>query len=223
MVTQTQLTSGSGTSASSFTTASIAPSTAQLIVISIISKISSTNPSEAAANGLGLSWNLAGSVLQTGSQHVRLNMYYALSLTPITPGTMTVTFASQVQDDFVWNVTQLGNVFADSSDGVNSIIQIQTSNTGGVNPSVNYNTFAKPTNAAFGVVGSLNLGTSYTPGGSFSQIFSNTSSQEIIEGAFLGQSATSVGWTQGGGQNYPTAVIALEINFLPSGALLMLF
>lgn len=215
-VTQTQLTVGFNSSAgqTSNNTASISPATKNLILVSVTSKIASNDPNVPSVSGCGLTWTSVSSLLQTGNQHVRVTVFRALSQSSITPGALTISFGGQGQDSSAWEVHQFGNVLSDASNGANTIVQVKTATAGGTTPSVSFSTFAKNANAAVGVVGSLSLGTTYTPGGGSSQIWSQTSAEVITAGSFLAQATTAVSWTENT-TTYPTAAIGLELAFQP--------
>lgn len=212
------LTNGFNSSSfSSLTTASISPGSGRLILVAVVTKITASDPNTPTMSGCGLTWTQVATVLQTGSQHVRLTIFRAMSLTAITPGALTISFSGQNQDSGTFDVTEYLGVLTTGTNGANAIVQIVTSNTGGVNPSITLSAFAQNNNANLGIVGSLSLGTTYNPQSGFSQIFSQGSAETVVEGALKNTSSISVSWTQAGGSSYPTAAVAMELAVAPSG------
>lgn len=219
MVTYTKLTEGINSSAfSSITTASVAPDANTLILITVVSKIASSDPNEPTASGLGLTWTQHTSVLQDGSQHVRVTILRALSTTAITGGTVTINFGGQNQDSGAWAIVEYQNVVTTGSNGADAIVQTVTSSAGSTTTTVTLSSFSKNVNATLGVIGSLSLGTTYNLPSGFTQVSRQTSAETIIESDFFNGNDTSLTWTQNG-STYPTAAIAMEIGGRSAGFL----
>ena len=184
------------------------------MIVSVVTKIAATNPNIPTLSGNGLTWTQVATLLQTGDQRVRTTVFRALSLSAITPGAVTADFSGQSQDDGVINISEFGNVVTTGTNGADAIIQTATSIVGGVNPSVSLSAFARQTNATFGVIGSLSLGTSYSS--NIAQLFTRVASETVVQGHFQDTPNTTINWTQSP-STYPTAVLAMEINGSISG------
>lgn len=215
MIPYNQLTSGvQSSTASTYTTAAIAPGANRLILVAVVSKIAATTPNTPTVSGLGLTWDQVATVLQTGSQEVRLTLFRAMSPQPISSGALTISFGGQNQDSGAWGITEFINVKGRGNNGADAIVQAVTSTAGLTTTTVTLSAFANSRNAAIGFIGSLWFGTTQSPGSGFTQLFSSNSSQTIVEGEYDGANNTSITWTQSG-STYPTGAIGIELASLP--------
>ena len=123
-VSATNLTAGNdaGVGGTSFTTASISPSSNTLIQASVITRTSANDPNHATITGNGLTWVEVLSVNfdNSGSQK-RLTVLRALGTA--SAGTCVIDFAAQSQTDCVWVIDQLATTDTSGTNGSGAIVQ----------------------------------------------------------------------------------------------------
>lgn len=207
-VTKTDLTSGSGSSATSFNTASITPSANKLILLSVASRVSGGGNNTPSASGNGITWEVVQSVQEAGSWN-RITILRSMGSAPTT-GAITISFAGQTQVNAIWSVSEYGNVDTSGSNGAGAIVQNAT-NTGvaATTLSVTLGAFADTDNATYGaivseVAGAINNGTGFT------EIHDANTTDNSLETEWRVDNDTSVDWSWGSGAR--VGGIAIEID-----------
>jgi hypothetical protein len=113
---------GSGTNATSYTTASISPASNSLILIAVESDLSGTPP-KPTISGCSLTWVevIDCHFDQSGTQH-RLTVYRALGASPTT-GTVTIDYGATTATGCTWSIDQFQNVDTTGTNGSGAIVQ----------------------------------------------------------------------------------------------------
>ncbi len=198
-ITCTSLTHGSNvTGVSSATTASISPTTNQLVIITINSRNATVDPNQATVTGCGLTWVqiVSNNYDNTGSQK-RETMLRALG-TP-SSGTLTIDFASQVQSDIHWTVDTFTGMDTSGTNGSGAIVQnaVNQDRTGaGTSLTATLSAFGSTNNATYGVGVIGNTGETITQGTGFTKIDTETGGTNLTTfSQFRNDNSTSVGYS----------------------------
>lgn len=114
--------------ASSYNTASITPTSNNLVLLSVSTRTGiSTTPNQPTASGCGLTWVVINSVVYDteSTSRRRLTLFRALGASPST-GAITVDFAGQTQTQMQWCVDQASGVDTSGTNGSGAIVQSAT-------------------------------------------------------------------------------------------------
>ncbi len=124
-ISANQLTADFGSTAlTSYTTASVSPAANRLILVWVGHQVASGGMNATALSGLGLTWDLVDSFVDSTTGNRRVSLFRALSATTPTPGTLTISFASgQTALRCGWSVTEFGGVDTTGTNGANAIVQ----------------------------------------------------------------------------------------------------
>lgn len=170
-VTEAALTSGaSGTDATSYATASIAP-TANNLVLAACLNADNEVPVTPTASGGGLStWVEVRTVTLLGPARRRLTVFRGLSATP-TSGALTFDFAGNTQLTCSWSVAQFENVDLTGTNGSGAVVQsVPTVDAFGTSITMTLAAFGSANNATYGAVIIDDSAEGQTPGGGFTEI-----------------------------------------------------
>jgi len=150
-VVGSNLTSGSDTdSGTTATTASVSPTSNNLILLGIVNTDSGAAPT---ISGLGLTWvQIDSSTFNVTSQDRRINLFRALGT--VTPGTVTITFGSGTQD-IRWSMGQFSGIDTGGTNGSGAIVQSakNVSETAATSWTVTLGAFSNVDNGAYGCFG----------------------------------------------------------------------
>mgnify|MGYP007083448973 CR=1 FL=1 len=221
LITANALTAGgSGSEATSYTTASISPGANRLVIITIHSE-GKANPAAPTNNapsvsGCGITWVSVTSV--AGSQGL-FTMLKGISASP-SSGALTISFSGQTEYNCTWTVDEFIGVDISGTNGANAIVQAGTTytasppNTTSVN--VTLGAFSHVNNATYGSV--INKGgPTINVGSGFTQL-----EQAYVDGAgrvaseWKDSNDTSVDWSWSSVEGGVWA-IAIEIKASASG------
>lgn len=159
----TSLTSNSSlTDASSYATASIAPSAEDFLLASVVNFRNAGAATTPTMTGLSLTWTQIATTITTDNK-LRITMFRAYSATTPASGTLTFDFAGQVQDRCLWSICKATQA---SSPQIQSATNVVTASS----ITVTLLAFADAANnAAFGAFSHLatnnnvlNVGTGFT-------------------------------------------------------------
>jgi hypothetical protein len=159
---------GSGTAASSYTTASITPTANRLLIIFATSKSSFSTVNQPNVSGNGLTWNL---IRFRDNGAFQLSAFWANTGASPSAGSITIDFAGQEQQRCGWSVFEM-----DGADLSTPIVQ-SARNTGLFDTAMSTTlaAFADPTNNA-GVMGyGIEQANTITLESGWTQIHNNTS------------------------------------------------
>lgn len=212
------LTAGSNVDATSYTTASISPTSGNLVLLWVYS-ISASAPNTPTVTGAGLTW-VAVANTGDGSSLRKISLFRAMGT--VTPGTLTIDFAAQTQTGAAWSIVQYTGMDTTGTDGSGAIVQSVTNNTAGANATsltITLAAFASSNNATAGGFGiPLNTaalpaaGSGFTATGQVNQSTPNLS----IGSEFNAGNDTTVDMNAGAA-SIPWAGIATEIKQAVAG------
>lgn len=171
-VSCTNLTTGTGASASSFTTASISPSSNTLILATIVTRTASGDPNHGTMTGNGLTWVEATSTNfdNTGTQK-RKTIFRALGTA--SAGTVAIDFAAQTQTDTNWVIDQCTGTDTSGTNGSGAIVQMADAvftDATHTTATATLGAFSSTNNSTYGSVGIGNGSGTFTPGAGFSTV-----------------------------------------------------
>ena len=203
---------GSGSSASSYNTASISPGAKRLVLLYV-----QTNPTSGTANqptvtGAGMTWTAVISATLGG---YRETLFRALSASPGS-GALTIDFAGQNQNYFNWIVYEFIGVDPSGTNGANAIVQAgsqtlpNSGNSTGI--TVTLGAFGNINNATYGAIASSG---GIATGGSFTELSNFATGSNIAGSEWAASNQTAVNWTWGSSGVNVTA-LAVEIKALQS-------
>lgn len=203
-------TNGDNTDATSYTTASIAP-TANRLILAWVWAIGADAPPEPTLTGNGLTWV---SVATTVVGARRLTLFRAMGASP-SSGAVTIDFAGDTQTGCIWSIAEFSGVNTSGSNGANAIVQAVADNTASnvTSFTVTLATFESPNNATAGGFGiPLNTAGLPDPGSGFSEIGQRNQSSPNLAfvSEFRNDNDTSVDATWGA-STVPAAGIAVEL------------
>lgn len=208
-ITSTNLTSGeSGTTTSTYTTASITPSANKLILISIYHRKGSSGVPTPTVSGNGLTWVQV--LREVNSDEQVVTIFRAMGASPTT-GPVTIDFAGTNEIQAVWSVNEFGNVDQTGTNGSGAVVQSK-----GFHEAVGNTTATTITLSAFGSAnnasyGSLRAGNSITAGSGETALSQTTVNTFFQTEWGINQNAPSWSYSSAGG-SFVTAA-ALEIKF----------
>ncbi len=218
------LTSGSDTTdATSYTTASVAPTAGYVTWLVVAVRISSGTITTPTITGGGLTnWTLHSRV-EAGASLNNLFLFRAYQATAITPAAILIDFAGQTEQNCAWICYETGGVVTTGTVAANSVVQTVAQDDGiVVDPdtmSITLAAFAKANNPTLGVIAvMLNSNTLITSGESFNQldqVLSDdpTASCDLrIQVQSKAANDTVVDWTFNNSTSVRVMGIALELN-----------
>jgi hypothetical protein len=212
MVSATNLTSNTGSSASSFNTASISPASNALILVSVRSNVGSTVTTP-TVSGASMTWVQITATQVAGAADI-IYLFRGLSASPGS-GALTIDFSGQSQDQTHWIVDQLTGVDTGGTNGSGAIVQSNVNSVSSTTTiSVTLSAFGSTSNATYGTIG-RNAATAVTAGGSFTQLAQNATNQRAIQSEWAASPQTTVNWTTGSNTD-SFGAIAAEIKARPS-------
>ena len=168
-VTQTSLTSGTDDNAGSGTsiaTASIAPTSNYLVLVSVVSNVGGH---ATGVSGAGLTFTQVGTGVTLNDSY--LSIWRALSASP-SSGAVTITFSS-APELCLWSISEFGGIDTGGTNGSSAVVQTATnSTTADTTLTVTLSAFGSANNATFGAFsGKDNTATATgTPGTGFTEI-----------------------------------------------------
>ena len=201
-------TDGSSTPASSFATASIAPTASRLILIFVSSEVAG-NPNTPTVTGAGLTFTTVLSYRSVSKDTKRITILRALSQSPST-GALTIDFGGQSQSICQWSVAEFANIDTSGANGAGAIVQSAGNDNNGTSTgiAVTLASFQHPNNAVAGAAAWGN-GNAISPGGAFTTLgttFNNV--RYLSEWANNNQTNVDFTWAS---NNDSSIAIALEI------------
>lgn len=200
----------SGTDATSYATASVAPGSNRLILLTVNSESDLTEtPNAPTASGCGVTWvEVATLAYDTaGSRRGRITLLRGMVASP-SSGAITIDFAGQTQSCCLWTVEEFDGVNTGGTNGSAAVVQSATVNsTGSDAPSVTLAAFADASNnAAYGAFAKEGNPPGFTKETGYtllSDVASTTPvarlSSEWILGEDTSVSSTAPSTNQGGG------------------------
>lgn len=168
------LTSGvSNTGASSYATASVSPSSNNLILLTVASRTGITeNPNTPTATGNGITWVTVNSVVYdtTTSSRRRVTILRGLVASP-SAGAITIDFGGQSQTNCLWAVDTVSGIDTTGSNGSGAVVQSATNldeSGSGTSLTITLSAFGASGNIAYGGFSDGST-TGPTPGSGFTQ------------------------------------------------------
>lgn len=219
MATASVLTSGgTGTDASSFSTASITPNKNKIVLVCIYINETSGTPPLPTLSGNGMTWT---EVATTTSGTVRGIVFRGVSSSP-SAGAITIDFGGNSQNDCEWIVVELTGLDIRGTNGANAIVQSATGTVNGTSLSITLSAFSGSLNPTFGFVCSRNGPSELvTPGSGFIEL-ANVTSPHNAQAQWKNSNDTTVDWSFGQSLN-DCCGIALELRASPEGGAAILF
>lgn len=208
-VTALHLTTNQGASATSFNTASIAPSANKLIILTVGNKFSGV-PNIPTVTGDNVTWTQIATRRSATNTDLRITMFRATG-SP-TSGALTIDFAGQTQANCMWSVSEFANVKLSGVNGADGVVQEadNDSNTTATGITVTLAAFASTDNATHGVIVEDST-TTVNAGGGFTELASSFTNQGI-ESEWKNSNDTTVDWTWASSVSGVDAM-AIEIAF----------
>lgn len=151
---------GTGTSASTFTTAPIAPTANALVLLAVDSAVSGAAAPSSVTGGGMTTWTLeeGGAYASAGRQ---LNIYRALQASPGAAAPVIINFAA-AQDSVRWSIVEFQNVVTSGTNGADACVQSVDATGSSTTPTVTLAAFGDATNnATYAAIGA-NLTTGVT-------------------------------------------------------------
>ena len=168
-ITEANLTSAADTTdATSWTTASITPTTNRLVLAAICNS-RATSPTLPTLSGCGLTWVQVATVAYVSDTR-RLTLFRALGASP-TSGALTIDFAGVTQSAAGWVISEYDGIDTSGTDGSAAIVQSVTDNSGagvGTTASATLAAFGAAENATFGMF-NVNNASGFTAGSGFAE------------------------------------------------------
>jgi protocatechuate 3,4-dioxygenase beta subunit len=195
-----------------YTTAPISPAPNTLVTVAVLTHRSSMPAPTAVVTGGGMSnWTEVAAVTfdPVGAPIKRLAVFRAMSAAPGS-GPLTITFnltASHAE----WIVSQWDGVETSGANGVDAIVQAATNRadaSGGL--SVQLNPFEHPNNVAYGLFGVNSKVAAITPGGGFTEIAEQTSTENTT-GTIQAEWATDRSLINASWVNLRAGALGLEL------------
>ena len=120
-IAASNLTNGVQNSAStSVTTASVAPTSNALVLVSVASQVASAAAPTISGGGIP-TWVLVGTQLDTSASRL-VSMFRGLSASP-TSGTIVISFGAVSQSNICWSVDQFTGADTSGTNGSGAIVQ----------------------------------------------------------------------------------------------------
>lgn len=156
---------GSGSAASSYTTASWTPAANKVYLVLLVNRRDGgTVPTQPTISGNGITWNLINSAAGAGSNRARATAFWGVSDSP-SAGAIAISAASS--NACIWSVTELGNVDT-SAPIMQSAVAADSTNTPGL--TVTLGAFSSVYNATMGIFGTLSSSATMNLGSGFSTL-----------------------------------------------------
>lgn len=215
-VTAQNLTSGSGTNATSFETASISPAASRLILLSIRNiEAAAATADEPAASGAGLTFTKVRTKTGTDPRR-RITVMRALAASP-SSGVVTISF-TDTQTNCEWSINEFTNVDTTGTNGENAVVQSVDALGEGTDAGITATlaAFADANNATYGAMAANVELSSFAEGSGFTQLsLANPGggSPFVHAAEWKNSNDTSVDWTWSSSAGIKFA-IALEIKFV---------
>ena len=221
-VVGSNLTSGGATgSITSQNTASITPSSNNLVLLRVYSRTgTSVEPNAPTATGNGLTWVQVATIYYDtdSSSRKKITVLRALGASP-SSGAVTIDFAGQTQTDVGWVIDQFSGVDTSGTNGSGAIVQSATNKdevSGGGTLTVTLGAFSSVNNATYGAFSGdpTNDGTHPTVGSGFTALYAAYNATIGEEGVTEWKSSndTSVDATMSSSSGAKMGGIAIEIN-----------
>ena len=216
LVTGTHLTtSSSGTPATSFTTASVSPTSNNLVLIAVHSVVGSGTGNIPTVTGAGLTWVEVNHQYRSGVTTILITVLRGLGT--VTPGALTIDFAGQTQTQCSWSVNSFANIDTSGSNGSGAIVQSAVNTNTGTTTglSITLSAFGSANNATYGAI---NKSGNNAPaaGSGFTELGTDTNTQ-LIETEWKNTNDTSVDWTWGS-ESASSEGVAIEIKNVSAAA-----
>lgn len=171
-ISATNLTFGGDTDGNSTaTTASVSPSSNNLLLLTVSSRTGITvDPNQPTVTGNSLTWVAINSVVYdtTGASRRRETVFRALGSSP-TSGAISIDFGGQNQTNVIWNLDQISGMDTSGTNGSGAIVQSATNKdeTGVLTSlTVTLSAFSSANNVAYGSF-STDTTTTFTAGTGF--------------------------------------------------------
>lgn len=212
-------TSGSTVDATSYNTASIAPSANKLVLLAVCSVGATPQPAP-TVTGAGMTWTQVRQKQDGINGSRQITLFRALSASPGS-GALTIDFGADTQGRCAWTVVEFGGVDTSGTNGANAVVQ--SADTYNIDDSpfqVTLGAFGHGSNATFGAfapmastVATITSGTGFTELGEY-----NPGTELIaIQSQWKNSNDTSVDWTFTSNTDVHLG-IAAEIKFSSGGA-----
>lgn len=217
-------TNSSTTDATSFTTASIAPTDGNLLIAVVCGvAVDNVNPT---LSGHGLTWKIVKTVGGAGSTLPNRVLRVFVAVSDGTSGTLTIDWGAKTQARCFWSVTEISGIPAVSVDGLSAIIQAvpsERANGGGAitSYSVTLDSFARQDNVVFGAIHNSSA-SSITAGSGFTELGDTTQDTQVLQTEYKLTPDTIVDWSFSSVDSDNLA-IAIEIGEGVAGNSPMLF
>lgn len=163
------------TDATSYTTASITPTSNCLILATVSTRMAAAAPNEPTASGCGLTWVVVQSVIfdDTGTQK-RKTTFRGMGASP-SSGTVTFDFGGQTQTNCVWIIDEASGVDTSGTNGSGAIAQSVTAaphlgGATGTSITATLAAFSSADNATYGVFTNDGTDFAFTVGSGFTQL-----------------------------------------------------
>lgn len=202
-------TDSSGTSASSYATASISPTTNRLVLVAVRANNagSITTPT---LSGAGMTW-VEVDHIEFASGQANVTLFRSLSASPGS-GALTIDFGAATIQQCHWSIVEFSGINTSGTNGSGAIVQNATNfNDGGTSTGITVTlaAFGNVNNATFGAVGYSNTA-AITEGSGFTELAENNANSRTIETEFRNDNDTSVDWSWASATPFVGA-IAVEI------------
>ncbi|MBI2011079.1 MAG: IPT/TIG domain-containing protein [Candidatus Colwellbacteria bacterium] len=187
-VTVTGLTSAyDGVNRTSYSTASITPSANKLILVSLVTRGGTVNPT---VSGNGLTWDTVK--IEGEGLNMALWVFRSMGASPST-GSITFNFGAETQSAAAWSVDEFSNMDTGGTNGSGAIVQSVGNTVTGTSITVTLAAFSDVNNATFGAV-VHNRNEAHTQGDGFTKVsdVSGASPDQALMAEFKGTNDTSV-------------------------------
>ena len=207
------LTSGSdATNASSYATASIAPSANKLILAAVSVRKGTATASTPTLTGCGLTWVQVATVINS-TNVVRLTLFRAMSASP-SSGAVTIDLGGVTHNHCLWSICEFGSVDTSGTNGSGAVVQSVTKTQNAINSITGtLAAFGSANNATYGAFNHDN-NEATTHGSGFTDIHDVINSENetlFTERNLANDTTVDASWaTSGNGM-----VIAVEIKDAP--------
>lgn len=217
-ITATHLvTSGDEVDRTTYTTASISPSSNNLVLALVYGALAGGSAAP-TLSGNGLTWVQVDTQTFTNR---RVTLFRAMGTSP-SSGAVTIDFGAATQARCHWSIAEFGNVDTTGTNGSGAIVQSVTDSGTATSLTVTLAAFSGGNNATYGGVTALDGG-DITEGSGFSELgeYRNATEPSTTQSEWKNTNDTSVDFSWSG--NVEAAGIAVEIKEFTGGAFLMNF
>lgn len=209
------LTQGGTTAATSGTTASVSPSSNNLLLLSVCSRVAGGTPNQPTITGNGVTWVLVNSADTGGTNHKKLFVFRGMAVSP-SSGTVVIDYAGQTQSGINWTVDQFSGTDTTGTNGSGAIVQSTTNvDTTGLSTTftVTLAAFSNASNATFGAVEMDTYVATVSPGSGFTQLGTNNAEGSTNLGIFTEWTSandTTVDITDGAASSFTGVAIEIK-------------